>query len=204
MQSNSSTVRTTASAGDGAVEGLLYGLVAGVIMLAYLVFISLALQFGPLNLLDTVAGGLDVCALAGDCRSFCSRSLVWPRLGHAMLSSACPGGRAILVVGAALWRAALGCQCTAFAGRSGRAGDLWRRRASALWLEPGPADRRQGRVRARLIRMNGGPQACYTWGPSDQLSTVCPPSRYTMHCKPVRSQGLVAECLRILFFIPIH
>ncbi len=107
MQSNSSTVRTTASAGDGAVEGLLYGLVAGVIMLAYLVFISLALQFGPLNLLDTVAGGLDVAPLlviVGHFALAALYGLVWGMLCYLLLARvAVPFWLWGLLYGALLW-----------------------------------------------------------------------------------------------------
>lgn len=107
MRSNSSTVHTTASAGDGAVEGLLYGLVAGVIMLAYLVFISLALQSGPLNLLATVAGGLDVAPLLVIVGHFALAALygvVWGMLCYLILARVTlPFWLWGLLYGALLW-----------------------------------------------------------------------------------------------------
>jgi hypothetical protein len=60
MHGNSSAVNPRSSIGDGAVEGLLVGMAAGLIMVAYLVAVSLFLQAGPRAVLNTLAVNLNV------------------------------------------------------------------------------------------------------------------------------------------------
>ena len=109
MQGNSSTATRPSTIGDGAVEGLLYGILAGVVMAVFLLAVSLLAYTGTMSIVRTLAVALEVSSASVVLGHFALSALyglIWGILYRAIFVRATiPAWIWGLFYGAILWGA---------------------------------------------------------------------------------------------------